>query len=76
MAMACGGCLTTKLRTPVEDHYVQTKTIAERCKTTGYPEAPCSKELQEDLDAMAKQAELLDNIVKGQKPAEDTDGGR
>lgn len=63
-----GGCLKGQLRTPVEDHRVQTKTIAELCRTEGYPESPCGEHLQEDLDAMADQAEHLDEIVKGEKP--------
>lgn len=62
------GCLKAQLRAPVEDHRVQTSTIAELCKTDGYAESPCSQNLQEDLDAMAEQAELLDKIIKGQKP--------
>ena len=63
-----GGCLKGQLKTPVEDHRVQASTIAEGCSTDAYAESKCSKQLQEDLDAMAKQACLLDAIVKGQKP--------
>ena len=59
-AVLAGGCLAKKLRAPVEDHFVQTQTIAERCKADCDPE-----ELQEDLDAMAVQACLIDAIVKG-----------
>ena len=61
IALACGGCLAKQLRAPVEDHYVQTRTIAERCKAT-----ECEPDLQEDLDAMAEQACALDAIVKGE----------
>jgi len=63
------GCLQAQLRAPVEDHRVQTATIAEMCRThEGYPDSPCGAALQEDLDAMAEQAKLLDKIVKGEKP--------
>jgi len=68
---AAPGCLKKQLRHPVEDHRVLTSAIAqkhERGDYAGDPEA-----LQEDLDAMAKQAELLDNIVKGEKPAPEGD---
>ncbi len=54
------GCLTKALRVPVEDHFVQTWAIAERCKAQ-----ECDADIQEDLDAMAQQACLLDAIVKG-----------
>ena len=61
-------CLQRQLRVPVEDHRVQTTTIAKRCAEDDY--GTCSTDLREDLEAMARQAELLDNIVKGQKPTE------
>jgi hypothetical protein len=60
------GCLQRQLRAPVEDHRVQTTTIAKRCAEGEY--GSCSTDLREDLEAMARQAELLDNIVKGQAP--------
>jgi hypothetical protein len=62
-----GGCLQGSLRVPVEDHRIQTATIAEMCRSGGYGEA-CPDTLQADLDAMAEQAELLDAIVKSKKP--------
>lgn len=57
-------CLATSLRGPVEDHRVQTHAVAERCASQG-----CDAELQEDLDETAKQACLLDAIVKHADPA-------
>lgn len=70
--LALSGCMTKQLMVPAEDHYVQTKVIAEKCRGDGYPDAPCSKELQEDLDAMVKGAEAIDAIAKGKAPkAED-----
>jgi hypothetical protein len=68
MVLPAVGCLKGQLHAPVEDHRVQAKTIAELCRTEGYPESPCSKRLQDDLDAMAAQAKHLDQIVKGEKP--------
>lgn len=65
IVLACSGCLAKKLQTPVEDHYIQTQAIAERCKADCDP-----AELQEDLDAMAEQACLLDAIVKGNDGAQ------
>lgn len=63
------GCLSKKLKTPAQDHHVQTMVIAERCRSSdGYPESPCSKELQEDLDAMTKQAEAIHAISEGKDP--------
>ena len=70
-ALSLSGCLKAQLRAPVEDHRVQTATIAEMCRTSGYTSTPCPEELQEDLDAMAAQAELLDKIIKGEKPGGD-----
>lgn len=57
-------CLAIQLRGPVEDHRVQTHAVAERCAAQG-----CEAELQEDLDETAKQACLLDAIVKSKEPA-------
>ncbi len=68
LALLVSGCLSKQLRHPAEDHHVQTKTIADNCREGGsYGESPCSKELQEDLDAMASQARCLDAIAKGEK---------
>ena len=68
LALPTAGCLKTELRAPVQDHRVQTSTIAELCRSEGYRESPCSADLQKDLDAMAEQAKLLDKIIKGEKP--------
>ena len=72
-ALVLPGCLHKQLATPVEDHRVLTSAIAQKHARGDYAGEP--EQLQEDLDAMAKQAELLDNIVKGEKPADDG-GGR
>jgi len=61
----CAGCLVRNLRAPVEDHAVQATVIAEGCKSERYAEAPCSKELQEDLDAMAQQAKCINAAIAG-----------
>lgn len=74
--VAAPGCLKKQLRHPVEDHRVLTSAIAEKHERGDY--AGKSEELQEDLDAMAEQAKLLDAIIKGEKPtpapAEDDQG--
>lgn len=62
-------CLTAQLRTPVEDHYVQSQTIADKNRAGEYEANP--GQLQEDLDAMAKQAKLLTDIINNRKPSED-----
>lgn len=64
------GCLSKQLRAPVEDHRIQTETIAEMCRSGGYTSA-CPEELQDDLDAMAQQAKHLDQIIKGESPEEE-----
>ena len=69
-AGSLAGCLSTQLKAPVMDHSVQLHVIADRCKGKGevpYSEAPCSAELQADLDALAKQAELIRDIVEEPK---------
>jgi hypothetical protein len=57
------GCLAKQLRTPAQDHYVQAKHIATSCAGGTY--GTCSPDLVEDLEAMAKQACLLDAIAQG-----------
>jgi hypothetical protein len=67
-ALLVSGCLAKQLKHPAEDHYVQTKAIADNCRDDGgYAESPCSPELQEDLDAMAQQAHCVHAISKGEK---------
>jgi len=70
---AMSGC-TFALREPAENHYVQTQVIADACRGQGgnlnYPEAPCSPDLQEDLDAMAEQARCLLSALNNEKCAE------
>lgn len=61
--LLAGGCMTKMLRVPVEDHYVQTQTIATSCKVDGWGVGKCT---QDDLDAMAEQARCIDAIVKRQ----------
>lgn len=69
LAVGLSGCAMGSLRTQAEDHYVQTRTIADACRDQSrglaYPEAPCSADLQADLDAMAKQAECVLAVTKG-----------
>ena len=43
------------LRELSEDHAIQTQAILDKCEK-GYPEAPCSDELREDMEAMRDQA--------------------
>ena len=62
------GCLAKQLRTPAEDHYVQTKHIADSCAKGAY--GTCTPELKEDLEAMAEQACLLNAITRGTDGAE------
>ena len=70
MGLGLSGCAMGSLRAQAEDHYVQTRTIADACRDQSrgfaYPEAPCSADLQADLDAMAKQAECVLSITKGE----------
>lgn len=73
-AFLMSGCLAAQLKAPVEDHRIQTQVIAESCAKDGYGSARCT---QDDLDAMAEQARLLDAIVKGKDPdkgSEETEG--
>jgi len=71
------GCLSKTLKVPAEDHAVQTNVILQRCELAEID--PCPVPL-EDLRAMARQAELIDDIVKRDKPepapeaASETDG--
>lgn len=62
---------TLALREPLESHYVQSQTIADACRGQGgnlnYPEAPCSPDLQADLDAMAAQARCALAAVRNEK---------
>ena len=67
-ALLVSGCLAKQLKHPAEDHYVQTKAIADNCREGGgYAEAPCSGDLQEDLDAMQQQARCIYTITKAEK---------
>lgn len=70
LVFGLGGCMHA-LRPHAEDHYVQTQVIADKCKATteanGYPESPCSEELQAQLDEMAKQAACIHATTKGEK---------
>lgn len=59
------GCLSKVLKVPAEDHAVQSNVILQRCELAEID--PCPVPL-EDLRAMARQAELIDDIVKGDKP--------
>jgi len=71
--LALCGCLAAQLKGPVEDHRIQAQVIAESCAADGYGSGKCT---QADLDAMADQAKLLDDIVKGKDPdAGDQDDG-
>jgi len=61
------GC-AAGLRGAAEDHYVQAQTIASTCgggTLIQYDETPCSPELQDDLDAMARQAQCLLAALRG-----------
>ncbi len=60
------GCLAGQLRTPAEDHHVQTQHIARACEAGIY--GPCSPELIEDLVAMAEQACLIAAIASKAGP--------
>ncbi|MCK5652648.1 MAG: hypothetical protein KAJ42_14765 [Gemmatimonadetes bacterium] len=71
VAVAAPGCLKRQLRYPVEDHRVLTSTIAQKHERGDYAGDP--KALQDDLDAMAEQARLLDSIVKGENPTSEGD---
>jgi len=73
-ALSCG-CLAKRLQIPAEDHYVQTRVIAEKCRTQGYDDSPCSGQLQEDLDAMVKGAQAIDAVAKGKKPESEVSDG-
>jgi len=74
LLLPLGGCLKKTLRHPAEDHHVQTKAVAASCEADGYGNGKCT---QDDLDAMAKQAECIDAIVKGEDcdDAPAADGG-
>jgi len=67
-----GGCMPA-LRGPAEDHYVLSQTIADACRgqagNLNYPEAPCTPDLQADLDALALQARCIHAISIGEKCA-------
>lgn len=62
--LLASGCLIKTLKVPAEDHFVQTATISDRCQK----DPACDDDMKEDLAAMAKQACLIDAIVKGDKP--------
>ena len=55
-------CLSTTLRQPAADHYLQASAIADSCEADGYGRGKCT---QEDLDAMAKQAECILALTEG-----------
>jgi hypothetical protein len=62
------GCLAKTVAPLATEHAAQTETIAERCRDVnghGYAEAPCSKQLQSDLDAMTVQATCIEAIMHG-----------
>jgi len=63
--LVLSGCLSKTLKVPAEDHAVQTNVILQRCELAEID--PCPVPL-EDLRAMARQAELIDDIVKRDKP--------
>lgn len=54
-------CLKQQLQHPAEDHYVQAETIATACAA----DVAC-EDYAEDMAAMAKQACLIDAILKGE----------
>lgn len=68
LSLSLSGCLAKSLRGPAEDHYIQTATISKRVDAGAY--AGDAEALAEDLAAMAKQACLIDAIVKAEKPDE------
>lgn len=61
------GCLAGQLREPAGDHYLQTRTIVERCEGAYY-DGQCSPDLVEDLEAMCDQAEAIQAITRGSDP--------
>jgi len=63
-ALPFAGCLAAKLEPPAEDHYLQTRAIAERCDGAYY-DRPCSPALREDLEAMCDQAEAIHALAQG-----------
>lgn len=73
VALALPGCMRA-LKPHAEDHYVQTQTMADACRgqagALSYPEAPCSPDLQADLDAAAEKARAILAVTRGQKPSE------
>lgn len=66
-ALCASGCLAKTVAPLATEHAAQTKTIAEWCRadSQGYAEAPCSKKLQDDIDAMNSQAECLEAVMLG-----------
>ncbi len=62
------GCLAKTVAPLATEHAAQIETVAERCRDVkghGYAEAPCSKQLQSDLDAMQAQAICIEAIMHG-----------
>jgi hypothetical protein len=55
------GCLAAKLKGPAEDHYIQTRAIADRCIDQA-DEDQCA-----DLVAMCDQAEAISAITRGKE---------
>ena len=65
VVLSSSGCLAAKLRGPAEDHAIQARIVADR-----YAEGDYSREdLELDLEELARQAELLEQIVK-QRPGD------
>lgn len=55
------GCLAAKLKGPAEDHYIQTRAIADRCV------GQADEEQCVDLVAMCDQAEAIAAITRGKE---------
>ncbi len=61
LLVSAPGCLSHALRGPAADHHMQTVTILNACRDGKY--GACSDDLVEDLEAMAKQACLMEAIA-------------
>lgn len=59
------GCLAGKLEGPAEDHYLQTRAVADRCAAED-----CSPQLTEDVTAMCDQAEAILALAEGREPTQ------
>jgi len=69
LAAASTACLSKQLKSPTEDHYIQTRVIYDACVDGTYG-IECPEDLKEDLDMMKAQACAIDAITKSQKPEE------